>query len=41
MENNREELKKKALAAESAEEVMEIMKAAGEALTAEEAAQLF
>lgn len=29
MENNREELKKKTLAAASAEEIMEIMKAAG------------
>jgi hypothetical protein len=41
MENNREELKKKTLAAASAEEIMEIMKAAGEEITAEEAAQLF
>ena len=41
MENNREELKKMTLAAASAEEVMEIMKAAGEEITAEEAAQLF
>lgn len=37
----REELKKKTLAAASAEEVMEIMKAAGKEITAEEAAQLF
>ena len=37
----REELKKKTLAAASAEEIMEIMKAAGEEITAEEAAQLF
>ena len=41
MENNREELKKKMLAAASAEEIMEILKAAGEEITAEEAAQLF
>ena len=41
MENNREELKKKTLAAASAEEIMEIMKAAGEEITAEEAAQFF
>ena len=38
---DREELKKKTLAAASAEEIMEIMKAAGEEITAEEAAQLF
>ena len=38
MENNREELKKKTLAAASAEEIMEILKAAGEEITAEEAA---
>ena len=38
---NREELKKKTLAAASAEEIMEIMKAAGEEITAEAAAQLF
>ena len=37
----REELKKKTLAAASAEEIMEIMKAAGEEITAEAAAQLF
>ena len=37
----REELKKKTLAAASAEEIMEILKAAGEEITAEEAAQLF
>ena len=41
MENNREELKKKALEAASAEEIMEILKAAGEEITAEEAAQFF
>ena len=41
MENNREELKKMTLAAASAEEVMEIVQAAGEEITAEEAAQLF
>ena len=38
---NREELKKKALEAASAEEIMEILKAAGEEITAEEAAQFF
>ena len=38
---NREELKKKALEAASAEEIMEILKAAGEEITAEEAAKLF
>jgi hypothetical protein len=38
---DREELKKKALEAASAEEIMEIMKAAGEEITAEAAAQLF
>ena len=38
---DREELKKKALEAASAEEIMEILKAAGEEITAEEAAQLF
>ena len=38
---NREELKKKALEAASAEEIMEILKAAGEEITAAEAAQLF
>ena len=37
----REELKKMTLAAASAEEVMEIVQAAGEEITAEEAAQLF
>lgn len=41
MTTGREELKKKTLAAASAEEVMEILKAAGEEITAEEAAQLF
>ena len=38
---DREELIKKTLAAASAEEVMEIVRAAGEEITAEEAAQLF
>ena len=38
---NREELKKKVLEAASAEELMEIVQAAGEEITAEEAAQLF
>ena len=37
----REELKKKTLAAASAEEVMEIVRAAGEEITAEEAKQFF
>ena len=37
----REELKKKAMKAASAEELMEIVQAAGEEITAEEAAQLF
>ena len=37
----REEFKKKTLAAASAEEIMEILKAAGEEITAEAAAQLF
>ena len=37
----REELKKKTLAAASAEEIMEIMAAAGEEITAEAAVQLF
>ena len=37
----REELKKMTLAAANAEEVMEIVRAAGEEITAEEAAQLF
>lgn len=41
MTTGREELKKKTFAAASAEEVMEILKAAGEEITAEEAAQLF
>ena len=38
---DREELKKMTLAAASAEEIMEIMKASGEEITAEAAAQLF
>ena len=38
---DRNELKKKAMEAAGAEEIMEIMKAAGEEITAEEAAQLF
>ena len=38
---DRNELKKKAMEAASAEEIMEIMKAAGEEITAEAAAQLF
>ena len=38
---DRNELRKKAMEAASAEEIMEIMKAAGEEITAEEAAQLF
>ena len=37
----REELKKKTLAAASAEEIMEIMKAAGEEITAEEAERFY
>ena len=41
MAKDREELKKKALEAASAEEIMEILKAAGEEITAEEAAQFF
>jgi len=41
MENNREELKKKALAAASAEEIMELVRATGEEITPEEAAKLF
>ena len=38
---NREELKKKAMKAASAEEVMEIVRAAGEEITAEEAKKFF
>ena len=38
---NREELKKKAMKAASAEEVMEIVRAAGEEITAEEAEHIF
>ena len=38
---NREELTKKAMEAASAEEVMEIVRAAGEEITAEEAASFF
>ena len=38
---DREELKKKAMKAASAEEVMEIMKAAGEEITAEEAERFY
>ena len=38
---NREELKKQVMNAASAEEIMEIIKAAGEEITAEQAAQLF
>ena len=38
---DREELKKKAMEAASAEEVMEIVRAAGEEITAEEAASFF
>lgn len=38
---NREELEKKALKAASAEEVMEIVRAAGEEITAEEAKKFF
>ena len=38
---NREELKKQVMNAASAEEIMEFVKAAGEEITAEEAAQLF
>ena len=38
---DRNELKKKAMEAASAEEIMEIMKAAGEEITAEEAKQFF
>ena len=38
---DRNELKKKAMEAASAEEIMEIMKAAGEEITAEAATQLF
>ena len=41
MENNREELKKKALDAASAEEIMELVRAAGKEIMAEEAAKLF
>ena len=41
MEINREELTKKAMKAASAEEVMEIVRAAGEEITAEEAKQFF
>ena len=38
---DREELKKKAMEAASAEEIMEIVRAAGEEITAEEAASFF
>ena len=41
MELGREELKKKAMKAASAEEVMEIVRAAGEEITAEEAKKFF
>ena len=41
MENNREELKRKALDAASAEEIMELVRATGEEITPEEAAKLF
>ena len=41
MEINREELKKKVMKAASAEEVMEIVRAAGDVITAEEANQFF
>ena len=41
MLNNTDELKAKLLAAQSAEEVMEIVRAAGDEITAEEAKQFF
>ena len=41
MEIGREELKKKAMKAASAEEIMEIIQAAGEEITAEEAEHIF
>jgi hypothetical protein len=41
MEINREELEKKAVRAASAEEVAEIVRAAGEKITDEEAAAFF
>ena len=41
METNREELKKKAMEAASVEEIMEIVRSAGEEITEEEAKQLF